>query len=119
MPPSLKVLVCGTRTVEPRELLKKLLALLEPDDIVISGAARGVDSCAAAIAKARGLKVLEFPANWKENGTVAGPLRNQEMLDQRPDLVIAIHNDPHLGKGTRDMVTRSIKAGVAVVIFTC
>jgi hypothetical protein len=41
------------------------------------------------------------------------------MLDQHPDIVIAIHNDPGLGKGTRDMVARSLKANVPVFVFRC
>ncbi len=49
----------------------------------------------------------------------AGPIRNQQMLDEEPDidLVIAIHEDPTLGKGTRDMVSRARKAKKPVHIF--
>ena len=41
----------------------------------------------------------------------AGPLRNQRMLDEgKPDLVVAFPG----GGGTKDMVRRSVKAGVPI-----
>ena len=48
---------------------------------------------------------------------MAGPIRNQLMLDQNPDIVIAVHNDPLLGKGTRDMVDRADRKKTPVFIF--
>ncbi len=87
------------------------------DTIVIAGAAKGVDITAAKAARAWNHSVREFPANWATHGKAAGPIRNQLMLDQKPDLVIAIHEDPGLGKGTLDMVTRARKAGIPVSIF--
>lgn len=115
----LTILICGTRNREPRELLEKIISKFQPGDIVIAGAAKGVDRCAAAVARSKGFQVREFPADWDRFGKVAGPLRNQEMLDQRPDVVIAVHDDPSLGKGTKDMVFRASRAGVPVVIFSC
>jgi hypothetical protein len=52
-----------------------------------------------------------FPANWKKHGRAAGPMRNQQMLDEgKPDLVIAFPG----GSGTADMVRRAKAAGVPV-----
>jgi hypothetical protein len=46
---------------------------------------------------------------------VAGPIRNQQMLDEgHPDLVIAFHDNMSESRGTRDMVGRAIKGGFSV-----
>jgi len=51
-------------------------------------------------------------ANWAGLGRKAGPIRNQEMLDQgRPNMVVAFPG----GRGTADMVRRARGAGVEVI----
>ncbi len=87
-----------------------------PSDIeIISGMARGVDTLAVDWAINNWCKWHEFPADWEANGTAAGPIRNQKMLDEgKPDLVIAFPG----GSGTADMVRRAKAAGVKVVEIT-
>jgi hypothetical protein len=59
--------------------------------------------------------VLHYFANWKLFGLSAGPIRNQQMLDEgKPDFVIAFHDNLYASRGTQDMVTRAMKAGVPV-----
>ncbi len=113
----MKVLICGSRNVNPTALLDEICKYLPKGTVVICGGARGVDTCALNSANRLNLIVLEFPADWALHGKAAGPIRNQQMLDQKPDLVIAIHEDESLGKGTLDMVTMARKAGVPVTIF--
>ncbi len=115
----MKILICGTRNREPVEILCKIIDLFPPGTIVIHGDARGVDRTAANIATDRGFKVIGYPAYWETEGASAGPKRNQRMLEQRPDIVIAVHNEPGLGKGTADMVRRSKNAGIPVFVFGC
>ena len=56
-----------------------------------------------------------FPADWIRHGRAAGPIRNEQMLREGcPDLVVAFHDDPGLGRGTADMVRRALAAGVPV-----
>lgn len=63
-------------------------------------------------ATARGLQVQTYPADWKRLGRKAGPLRNQQMLDEfKPELVLAFPG----GRGTEDMMARAVRAGVPVV----
>lgn len=116
----MRILICGTRAKEPVVLLTEIINLFPKDTIVIHGAARGVDSTAGQVASAAGLEVVEFPADWKTYGVRAGPIRNQQMLTEgKPDIVIAIHDDPALGKGTADMVRRARLAKVPVYVFGC
>jgi len=53
-------------------------------------------------------------ANWAELGRKAGPIRNQQMLDEgKPNLVVAFPG----GRGTADIVRRARAAGIEVVEF--
>ena len=47
--------------------------------IVVSGMAQGADMLGAQLARARGLKLHKFPADWKEHGRGAGFIRNNRM----------------------------------------
>ena len=61
------------------------------------------------------IPVKEYPADWQKHGRAAGPIRNQQMLDEgKPDLVVAFDG----GRGTADMIARAEKAGVRVVRAT-
>lgn len=55
---------------------------------------------------------LNYPANWSKYKKKAGPIRNQQMLDEgKPDLVVAFSG----GTGTADMVHRAKVANVKVI----
>lgn len=117
-----RMLVCGGRnyadlermTVFMREGAKRL-GVTGPDDLlVIHGKARGADTLAGIVARASGVAVHEFPADWTKHGKRAGYVRNQQMLDEgKPDLVVAAPG----GRGTDMMVEIAQKAGVAVLDF--
>jgi hypothetical protein len=57
------------------------------------------------------LKRFEIKANWRKYGPAAGPIRNQQMLDWGPDLVVAFAG----GTGTAGMVALARAAGVPVI----
>lgn len=70
-----------------------------------------------------GLKVINdgkgFPADWKRYGKAAGPIRNQQMIDEgKPDLVLAFHENINESRGTKDMVARARGIGIKVIIIT-
>ena len=78
---------------------------------LIHGGARGADSLAGAWAKARGIKTSVFIPKWDQYGKRAGILRNQLMLDQSPDAVIAFPG----GRGTAHMVKASESQGINLI----
>jgi cysteine synthase len=110
-----RVLVCGGRDFkDAKSLWAALDALVDdwPDLIIIEGDARGADRIASNWAKARRVANLKFPANWAAYGSAAGPMRNQQMLDEgKPDIVVAFPGS----SGTRDMVARARKAAIPVI----
>ena len=87
-----------------------------PNVVIIHGGAKGADELADewAIVNWTGLEVYE--ANWDKYKNAAGPIRNQQMLDEgKPDLVIAFPTKK--SKGTYDMIRRAEKAGIEVVVI--
>src|SRR4051812_30438242 len=116
----MRVLVTGDRNWDNEHIIFEALADIawDPDledaVVVIHGAARGADTQAGSAAKRLKLTVEEFPAQWKEYGKAAGPIRNREMLNSGVDLVLAFHSDLASSKGTKDMVFIANKEGVPV-----
>ena len=113
----MKALVCGGRDYQDRDFVNKKLDQLNIGykfDCIISGMAKGVDSYAAQWAKSRHIGLHAFPANWNKYGRAAGPIRNQQMIDEgKPDIVLAFPG----GIGTTDMINRSKKNNMKVIII--
>jgi len=117
----MKILVTGDRNwddlVTVVEAFEKLLEEfdLHPQDItLIHGAATGADTIADIVGNELGMDVRPYPARWSKYGRAAGPIRNKEMLDENPDikLALAFHSDLERSKGTRDMIIRLKRAGI-------
>lgn len=114
----MRVLVCGGRDYLARQELYSVLDELHEQrgiDSVVQGGAKGADKFACDWGRNNKLPVLEFAANWTRDGRAAGPIRNQNMLNQsKPDLVVAFPG----GRGTAHMVGIAKKAGVEVIEVT-
>ena len=114
----LKVLICGDREWGNAETIMARMKLLPKDSVIIEGEARGADKIAGECAGTLGLDVRKFPADWDKHGKAAGPIRNRQMLDQQPDLVIAFHENLDKSKGTADTVREAKKRGIPVEVIT-
>jgi hypothetical protein len=81
-------------------------------ECIIEGGARGADRLAQKWAKLNNIPLITCKADWDTHGKKAGILRNQSMLDEHaPTLTVAFPG----GDGTKDMVRRSIKAGIKTI----
>lgn len=117
------MLVCGDRNWTDRRylytVLDELLDICQAVDeplTIIEGEARGADTMAREWAESRDVPVLPFPAYWNRYGRGAGPIRNQQMLNEgKPHLVIAFHENFPESTGTRDMVNRARAADVDTI----
>lgn len=80
--------------------------------LVVQGGARGADELARKWAETNGVACCTFHAHWRTQGPSAGGRRNGAMLVFMPniDKVIAFPG----GSGTADMVSRTIRHGVAL-----
>lgn len=108
-----RVIVCGGRHFSKRGLLYATLSGLKPrPTLIIEGGAAGADNLAFEWAVEQGIPNKTFPAEWKKHGRAAGPIRNQQMLDEgQPHLVVEFPG----GNGTADMVRRAKAAGIRVI----
>lgn len=117
-----RVLVCGGRTwgvflkgkskgaaIGEQQMLFYALHGLDITEI-IHGGAQGADALAGRWARAHAIKETRIEADWLKYGRAAGPIRNAQMLELKPDLVVALRG----GKGTADMVKRAQVAGIEV-----
>jgi YspA, cpYpsA-related SLOG family len=111
----MKVLVTGGRSFSNRSLLFAILDGLHDGHAfttLIHGGASGADRLAGDWAASRGIPVEFHPADWQRYGRAAGPIRNQQMLAEKPDMVVAFPG----GRGTVDMVRRVRHAEIALVV---
>lgn len=119
----MKVIICGQRDFYDKNYLframDKMRIKFDPFvTFVVHGDCRGADKLGEAWAKARGIEFKAYPADWKRYRNGAGPIRNQYMLDDsKAGMCFAFYNDEMESKGTRDMVSRALNAGLLCVIF--
>lgn len=113
----MKVLVCGGRHFSDFKTVWRVLTDLNGRasiSTVVSGGCSGADTFAKDWADAGQIRAEIYRADWAL-GPAAGPIRNQQMLDEgKPELVVAFSG----GRGTADMVRRARVAGVRVLEFT-
>lgn len=111
----MRILITGGRDFADAKLLNAALDRLHseaPITCMIHGAAKGADALAGQWANANSIEEIACPANWKQHGRAAGPIRNKLMLElHQPDLVIAFSG----GRGTANMVGLAERAGTKVV----
>ena len=124
----MKVVICGDRNWTDKESIRRALSMFDSDTVIIHGdngrvhpltgkAYKGADKITGEIAKELGLQVIAVPAKWDRFGRAAGPVRNREMLELKPDLVVAFHHDIEKSKGTKDMVNAARKAGIRTKVW--
>lgn len=112
-----RLLVCGGRDYADRERVFDALDRVRMKHAtmrIAQGGADGADALARAWAEERRVPCGTWAASWDEYGRAAGPLRNQQLLNEfKPEGVIAFPG----GAGTEDMVRRARAAGVPVWII--
>lgn len=116
----IRVLVCGSRDWNDASAvfaeLNRLRAEYLDPVTVVHGCCSGADTLAACWARDFG-KADPFPADWGKYGRAAGPIRNQAMVDSKPDMALAFTYDISKSRGTADCVRRLRAAGIPVLII--
>jgi hypothetical protein len=106
----MRILVCGSRRWTDKALVREYLKQY-PGATVVHGGCRGADALAGEVAAELDMPVEVYRAHWSL-GPRAGPIRNQEMVDSKPDLVVAFLLPE--SRGTWDCVARAKRARIPV-----
>ena len=107
----MKIAVIGSRTLSVNNLDE--LIPTECTEIV-SGGARGVDSSAAAFARARGIMLTEFIPDYDKHGRSAPLVRNR-LIVEYSDAVFAFWDGT--SRGTKYTIDYARRLGKPVKIF--
>ncbi len=104
------ILITGDRNWDDVQMIRNMFAQLlkshPPSNFtVIEGDCRGADRIAGSIAFQLGYQVKKFPADWNK-GPNQGPIRNTEMVNLYPAVVLIYHNNLKASKGTKDCVRK-------------
>ena len=107
----MKVAVIGSRNLAVKNLEKYLP---EGTTEIVSGGARGIDSCAKNYDNTNGIPLKEFLPNYDEFGRSAPLLRNLEIIDYA-DIVLAFWDGK--SRGTKFVIDKCRAKGKPVNIF--
>lgn len=94
----MKVAIIGSRILIIKDLKKYL-----PQNTteIVSGGAKGIDTCAKELAIKEQLKFTEFLPDYKKYGRAAPLKRNEKIVDYA-DIVLAFWDEK--SKGTRNVI---------------
>lgn len=89
-----RILITGSRSWDDIEYIRATFAQLAKeirnDITLVSGACpTGADRLGEIVAAELGWDIERYPANWNQHGRSAGFIRNTEMVETNPDLVVA------------------------------
>lgn len=112
----MKVLVCGSRDWTDHHAILNALIRHAPLKIM-HGAARGADRIAADLAELHDIEAQAFLADWEHYGKRAGILRNLQMLNAQPNLVIAFQCNGSCG--TQHTIDEAQRRGIPVEVHRC
>ena len=107
----MKVAVIGSRNLQVWDLENYLP---EGTTEIVSGGARGIDTCARRYALACGLKLTEFLPEYDKYGRGAPLRRNLQIIDYA-DTVIAFWDGA--SRGTKYVIDNCQKLGKPVTVY--
>ena len=110
----MKVAIVGTRTYPDLEQVRKYVWDLSPNDIIVSGGAKGVDETAEGEARKLGMEVISVPAEWNKYGKRAGLMRN-DIIVGMADCVVAFWDGVSLG--TKYTIDKAKEKNVITQVF--
>lgn len=130
--PEYRVLVTGSRDWDKPEAITKALDLMHTAMVstnveregekelywftLVHGACpTGADKIADDWGKEKGVRIERHKADWQKHGKAAGPIRNQEMVDSAPLVVLGFPKGK--SKGTRGCLDMAEKANLMVYVL--
>ncbi len=93
--------------------VREIILSIPKGDWIVTGDARGVDSCVARLAKNLGVPWLTIPAEWDRLGKAAGPIRN-EVIVSLASVVYALWDGE--SPGTRSVIKLTEKYPCELIV---
>ena len=118
----MRVLVTGSRDWDDPDSIYNELEWIRQQQgdftLVEGGCPTGADRIAADAFRASGMghMVETWEADWRKHGKRAGYLRNQAMIDSRPDKVLAFIRNDSRGASMTARMART--AGIELTVVT-
>jgi hypothetical protein len=112
----MRIAIIGSRDFPYPSAVLRFITALPLGTVVISGHGGVVDLTAEQAARARGLVVESYPADWTKSGRVAGFIRNAEVVN-RADFIVAFWDG--CSPGTRDALNRARRSGKQTFVVPC
>ena len=107
----MKIAVIGSRGLKVDNLEKYLP---EETTEIVSGGAKGIDTCAREYALAKGLKLTEFLPEYAKYGRIAPLKRNLQIIDYA-DCVLAFWDGR--SRGTEYVIKQCKKKNIKVTVM--
>jgi len=108
----MKLAIIGSRNIHIDDLSPYVPA---DCDEIISGGARGVDTCAAEYARVHGLKLTEILPDYQKFGRAAPIVRNRAIVEAA-DAVVALWDGS--SRGTKSVIDFCKKTSKPCLVFT-
>lgn len=108
----MKVAIIGSRTITIENLENYIP---EGTTEIVSGGAKGVDTCAKLFAESNNIIYTEFLPDYKKYGRAAPIVRNRLIVDSA-DIIIAFWNGT--SKGTKSVIDYCNKIGKEILVYT-
>ena len=108
----MKIAIIGSRSITVSDIDKYASNAEE----IVSGGAKGVDSCAMEYAKERGIMLTVFLPKYELYGRAAPIIRNKEIVDYS-DKIIAFWDGK--SKGTLSVIKYAQKTGKPCEVIIC
>lgn len=108
-----RIAVTGGRDYRDKKTVFNVLDKLNKQDPItelMHGGARGADTLSRLWAEARDVESRAFYPDWDRYGKAAGPIRNNQILNQSPDALVAFLG----GRGTAHMTSAAERRGIPV-----
>lgn len=107
----MKVAIVGSRGLKVSNLGKYL-----PDSVteIVSGGAKGIDTCAKEYARSNGIKLTEFLPQYEKYGRSA-PLKRNITIIESVDLVLAFWDG--VSHGTKCVIDNCKSRGIPINVY--
>lgn len=116
----MRILVTGSRGWTSTEIIRNIFLRYDsscPPTLVHGACPKGADAIADRVAKSLGWGIEAYPAQWEKYGKKkAGPIRNAQMVDTSPDLVLAFPTESSVG--TIHCMNYAIKKNIPTIVIS-